>query len=108
MKRLGTTHHKDFGVRGVPGPIVGKRVGVEVFGCGRNVQVNVANYLFQKLPRHLQRYADISDKVSELHARPLSVVSITNGPSPKPQDDNVGLLLGEVRSLSWELQKLKF
>ncbi len=81
---------------GVPGPIVGKhgntylnedqgrmrrwrRVGVEVFGCGRNVSVNVAIYLFQKLPGHLQRYADISDKVSELHARPLSVVSITYG-----------------------------
>ncbi len=47
----------------------------------------------------IRKLADIANKVSESHGQSLPVASITNGPTPKPQDDNVSLLLGEVRSL---------
>ncbi len=52
----------------------------------------------------IRELAEVADKVSEFHAQPLSVASVTCGPAAKPQDDTVSLLLDEVRE---ELQNLK-
>ncbi len=49
----------------------------------------------------------VADKVTESHIQPLSVASVTSGPTTIQKNDKFGLLLGEVRSLSRELQSLK-
>ncbi len=55
----------------------------------------------------IRELAEIAYKVTESHTLPLSVASFTTDPTTIPKDDKLGLLLGEVRSLSRELQSIK-
>ncbi len=56
----------------------------------------------------IRELVEITDKVTESKTYPLSVASVTSSPATNPKDGKFGLLLGEVRSLSRELQSQYF